>query len=379
MKRAVLHAALALAVVTWAFATDAHAYPQFQMDREQTCTGCHVSPAGGGILNENGLNVAQSMAMLESTPEFFYGKIPTPSWLTLGGDLRSATGYMHTPTNVLTYFPMQIEAYANATFSQFTIHANVGFRPRQEGNEAVTTIWSREHYVMWQQKPGETEGVYARLGRFLPVYGLRLAEHPAYTRRFGPTPLYAESYGVHAALIKRGYEGHLTAFVRDPLIDPVDHSNGAMAYVEVRPTERLSVGAQGMLKRSKDDTQFGGGVTSKVYVPAAKLLLQAELQYANQIIDKSPLNAAGGAPLKLIAYLMGSISPTDSVMLDIGLGHYDSNFRIKNLDRDCVDVNLHLFLDSHLELLWTNRYETIAFGKGGPASGYSLLQFHYRL
>ena len=33
----------------------AHAYPQFQMSRDQTCTGCHLSPSGGGLLNENGL------------------------------------------------------------------------------------------------------------------------------------------------------------------------------------------------------------------------------------------------------------------------------------------------------------------------------------
>ncbi len=377
MMRSALLAALTIA--TWASAREAHAYPQFQMDREQTCTGCHVSPSGGGILNENGLNVAQSMAMLTSTPEFFYGKIPTPDWLTLGGDLRSAAGYMHTPTNVLTYFPMQIEAYANATFSQFTLHANVGYRPPQFRNRAATSLWSREHYVMWQQTPGESSGIYVRLGRFLPVYGLRLAEHPAYTRRFGPTPLYADTYGAHVALVKPGYEGHLTAFLRDPLIDPVDHSSGVMAYAELRLTERIAIGAEGVFKRSRDDTQGGGGVTSKLYVPGAKLLLQAEVQLISQLVDTSPFNSFGGNPVKLIGYLMGTFSPKNSLMIDVGLGHYDSNLHIKHLDRDCVDINLHVFLDSHLELLWTNRYETLAFGKGGPGSGYSLLQFHYRL
>ncbi len=375
MNRTVL--ILAFAIV--ATVGDAHAYPQFQLDRERTCTGCHVSPSGGGILNENGLNVAQSMALLTSTPEFFYGKFPTPSWLLLGGDLRSAAGYMHTPTNVLTYFPMQIEAYGNATFGQFTIHANLGYRPPQNGNEALTSVWSREHYVMWQQNAGENQGTYLRLGRFLPVYGLRLAEHPVYTRRYGPTPLYADTYGANVSLIKPGYEAHLTAFVRDPLIDPVDHSNGVMAYAEVRPTEKIALGAEGMFKKSKDDTRFGGGVTGKTYIAAAKLLLQAEVQYINQVIDKSAFNRAGGAPLQLLAYLMGTVSPTDYLMVDVGLGHYDSNFRIKHLDRDCVDLNLHVFLDSHLELLWTNRYEALSFGKGGPASGYSLLQIHYRL
>ncbi len=75
----------------------ADAYPQFQLSRDQTCTGCHLSPAGGNLLNENGLAVAESMSQFGTAPEFFYGKIPTPSWLVLGGDLRGAAGYLQTP------------------------------------------------------------------------------------------------------------------------------------------------------------------------------------------------------------------------------------------------------------------------------------------
>ncbi|MBL0217759.1 MAG: hypothetical protein IPQ07_28260 [Myxococcales bacterium] len=370
---------LVLALTVWATAGDAQAYPQFQLDRDQTCTGCHISPAGGNLLNENGLAVAESLAQWGTAPEFFYNAFTPPSWLTLGGDFRSAAGYIQAPSRVLTAFPMQYEAYANAAIGHFTIHANVSPRPAQVGNEAATHVWSREHYVMWQQHPGENFGVYARVGRFMPVYGLRLAEHPVYTRRYGGTQLYADTYGAHVALIQPKYEGHLTGFIRDPLIDTVEHSNGVMAYAEVRPTERLALGGEGMFTRSPDAKDFGGGVTAKLFVPEAKLVLQAELQYGNKIIDTSPTNAAGGAPLKLVGYLLASRMLGSSLLLDLGLGHYDSNFRIKNLDRDCVDLNLHWFVDSHVELLLTNRIEMLAFGKGGPSGGYSLLQFHYRL
>ena len=63
-----------------------------------------------------------------------------------------------------------------------------------------------------------------------------------------------------------------------------------------------------------------------------------------------------------------------------GLGHFDENLRIKNLDRDCVDLNLHYFVDSHLEMILNARFEMIAFGAGGnPNGAYALLQAHYRL
>ena len=37
-----------LAVIGLAHRADA--YPQYQLGRDATCTGCHLSPAGGGLL-----------------------------------------------------------------------------------------------------------------------------------------------------------------------------------------------------------------------------------------------------------------------------------------------------------------------------------------
>ena len=376
MKRIIFVVALA---AVWFSGGQAHAYPQFQLAYDQTCTGCHISPAGGRLLNENGLNLAETNALFADKPEVMYGAFKLPSWFNLGGDFRSAAGYMHTPTNILTFFPMQYELYTAFTSGAFSLHVNAGPRPAQEGNENATRVWSREHYLMWTQKPGESNSLFVRLGRFMPVYGLRLAEHPVYTRQYGNTRLYSETYGVNVAWVSQKFETHLTGFIKDPLIDPVDHSSGAMAYVEVRPLETIAIGAEGMYKKSLDDSSFGGGVTGKLYVPEANLLLQAEVQYVNQLIDKSTLNAAGGAPLHIIGYLMGSLTLKPWLMLDVGLGHYDSNIRIKNLDRDCADINLHLFLDSHTEFVLMNRVEMLALGNGGPTSGWTLIQLHYRL
>lgn len=374
MKRLIL-----ALVVLVAGARVAAAYPQLTLSHDATCTGCHISPSGGGLLNENGLNTAEAISQFGTAPEFMYGKVPTPSWLTLGGDLRGAMGYVQTPVKTLAGFPMQFDLYGHATFGAFSVQVTAGYRSAEEGNEGATHVWAREHYLMWQQKPGETTGLYIRAGRFLPVYGIRLAEHDAYTRRYGPTPLYADTYGLGASYIEQKYEAHLTAFIRDPLIDPVDHGNGVMAYAELRPTEHTAVGGEGFYKRSEDDKKFGGGVTGKVYIPEGKLLIQGELQYINQVIDKSAYNTAGGAPLKLIGYVLGTYMPKPWLWVDVGLGHFDSNLRIADLDRDNIDINIHWFATSHVELLWANRVEMLAFGSGGPTGAWSLLMAHYRL
>jgi hypothetical protein len=352
----------------------AHAYPQFQMSRDQTCTGCHVSPAGGGLLRENGLQVAEAISQFGTAPELFYGAIPTPSWLVLGGDVRGASGYVQAPEKLLASFPMQIEAYGHAAIgSGFSVYADLAARSGQVGHETATFAWSREHYLMWQNKPGETTGLFLRAGRFMPVFGIRFAEHPIYTRKWGGTPLYAETYGVAAEYIDPGFELHATGFIKDPLLDTPEHSNGGAALGEYRLSETFSLGAEAMYTQSVDDKKARVGALAKLYVPAVETLVLFEGQFMNQLIEPR------GAPKQIIAYLLASRFFAPAFMLDVGLGYFNENVQITGLHREALDANLHWFASSHVELIFTGRFETLAFGSGGPNAGYALLQGHYRL
>jgi hypothetical protein len=373
VRSAIPLALLAVATVA-ALSGAAEAYPQFQLSRDKTCTGCHISPAGGNLLNENGESVSESIATIEQPGAFMYGALKLPDWLILGGDLRGSTGYLQTPEKVLASFPMQVELYGHATLPNgFSFHLNFGPRPAEVGNEATTHVWSREHYLMWRTNPGTPMGLFVRAGRFLPVFGLRFAEHPMYTRRFGGTPLWGDTYGAAVEYIAEKLEVHGTGFVKDPLIDPVQHANGAAAYAEVRPMENVSFGGGGMIEVSADDKKLRGEVIGKYYVPGPDLLFQGEVQVVNQRID------GGGAPVQLIGNVVVSRYLGTGLLLDLGLGHFDSNIRIRHLDRDCIDLNLHWFTTSHVELIFNGRFETLAFGTAGGAAGYALLQAHYRL
>jgi hypothetical protein len=368
--------ALAFAVVALIGGT-AHAYPQFQMSRDQTCSGCHISPAGGGLLNENGLSTAENISQWGTAPEFFYGKIPTPSWLTLGGDLRGASGFVQSPEKILASFPMQIEAYANAVFGGgLSLSVAFGSRAAEVGNENATRVWSREHYLMWRQKPDENAGLYIRAGRFMPVFGQRMVEHPVYTRKWGGTPLYAETYGLAIEYIDPKFEIHATGFVdenrRLHVIDAPEHSDGGALVAEVRLSEKLSLGAEGMYTKSVDDERFRIGVLGKYYLEGPDILLQAEGQFANQLVEPR------GAPKQIIAYLMASKWINPGFMLDFGLGFFDENIEITELHREAVDLNFHWFMTSHIEAIFTGRFETLALGSGASA-GYALAQLHYRL
>lgn len=369
---------LALAIVALA-ATRAHAYPQFELSKDQSCAGCHISPSGGGLLSENGLAVAESISKFGTAPEFMYGKLKTPDWLSLGGDFRGASGYIQTPQRYLITIPMQADIYAVAQKSNFSGAVTLGYRPQEYGNEALTVIWARELYARWEQDPSTHQGIYARVGRFMPVFGLRFAEHPVYTRRYGGTPLYSDTYGAEAAYVNDKIEAHLTGFIVDPLMDPVRHSNGGAAYAEYRVSSKTIVGAGGMVEIGHSTApeldagkKYRGEISAKQYFPGPDVLVQGELQFVNPHVDNYGYK-------QLVGYLMGTWFGPQGVMVDLGYGHFDENIDLHGLDRDCVDLNVHWFATSHFELAIDNRIELIGKGGGGPTGAYSLLMGHYRL
>jgi hypothetical protein len=365
-----MRALLVLAIV---FASArAYAYPQFELSKDQSCSGCHISPSGGGLLSENGMVTAETISKFGTAPEFMYGKLKTPEWLAVGGDFRGAYGYLQAPQRYLVGFPMQAELYGNGTFGPISVYVNVGARPAEEDNENATRVWSREHYVRWEQDPSTHIGVGARVGRFMPVFGLRLAEHPVYTRRFGGTPLYSDTYGAELSYTNEKIEAHLTGFVKDPLIDPVRLSNGAAAFAEVRVSETTIIGGGGMIEVTDWDQKYRGALVAKQYFAGPDVVVQGELQLVNPHVDDYGYK-------QIVGYLMGTWFGPAGTMVDLGYGHYDENTGLHGLDRDCLDLNIHWFATSHIEAVLNNRVELIGKGGGGPTGAYSLLMAHYRL
>jgi len=350
----------------------ADAYPQWQLSREMTCTGCHVSPDGAGLLTENGTAVASAVAWKDFGAEFAYGKVPTPSWLQLGGDLRGAAGFVDPGYASGNGYPMQAELSARVATHGFSVFANGGFRQPSERAGNLHVLWSREHYLMWEQKPGEGQGLFVRVGRLSPTFGLRLAEHVAYTQDHGGRPLYDEEYAASISFVKHEFEVHGSGFVHDPYGTPNEKGDGGALYAEVRVGTHAAAGLEGKYTKSDEDTRMFGGITGKLYLPGPDVVLLGEAELIQQ-----KLAVGGDKANKIAAYVLGSRPLPHGLMLDVGVGHYTQDTRVKGLYRDCIDVNVHWFADTHFELLWTNRLELL--GDGGPNGGYSLAQLHVRL
>lgn len=350
----------------------AYAYPQFQLSQEQTCTSCHISPAGGGLLNENGRNMIEAFSTFGGNPDPAHGKLDGPDWLLVGADVRAGAGLIYDEKASPNAFPMQAEAAAWVHHGAFSFYGTFGVI---EGttNDALSFFQLREHWFMWQQHPDSPDGLFVRAGRFMPVYGLRFAEHNDFTRIYGQTPLDGETYGVAVEYIDEAWEAHATAFVHDPLQYSAENGNGGALYAEARIAKVASIGVEGRYAKSDVDARTAGGITAKYWLAAANVLFQLEGQAIHQTFT------AGGGRDQIVSYLMASWFVHPGWMVDFGLSQYDQNIHVPDVDFEAFDANLHWFATSHWELLLTNRIQTTAFGAGGDMSAYALLQAHYRL
>ncbi|HEY1547181.1 MAG TPA: hypothetical protein VGG28_05150 [Kofleriaceae bacterium] len=348
------------------------AYPQFQLGQDQTCSACHVSPAGGGLLNENGRSMIETFSTFGGNADPAHGKLDGPDWLLVGADVRAGAGLIYDRGASPNAFPMEAEAAAWAHRDGFSLYATAGV---QEGDTSrpLTFFQLREHWLMWQQHADSPTGLFVRAGRFVPVYGLRFAEHNDFTRVYGQTPLDCETYGVAVEYVDPRWEAHATAFVHDPLQWSTELGNGGALYAEARPTTASALGIEGRYAKSDVDARVAGGITAKYWLAPANLLFQFEGQAIRQTF------AAGGQRDQLVSYLMASWFVHPSWLIDFGLSQYDEDLHVKAVDLEAFDANLHWFASSHWELLLTNRVQTIALGSGGGTSGYALVQIHYRL
>jgi len=361
------------AIVATAAPRIAAAYPQYQLDSDKTCTGCHLAPDGGGILNENGTNTAEATAWRPGDGQFMYG-MTKPSWLDLGGDVRGATGYVNPGVSSVAAYPMQAEVSANAHWKGISLFAIGGFRRPQDQGSAIHAVWSRQHYIMWQSNPEGPEGFYVRVGRLEPTFGLRLAEHVVYTQRYGGYPLYGEVYAVAASYVTGPFEVHAAGFIHDPIASAEEHGNGGALYAEARIGEHAAVGAEGKYAAGDDSHRTYGGLTGKLYLPGPKVQLLGEAQ----LIRENFVAAGGDTVTQLAGYALASHPFGGGFLLDVGAGHFTEDTRVKGLFRDCLDAQMHWFQTSHIEWLLSARVELLDLGSH-TNGGYLLAQLHYRL
>lgn len=185
-------------------ASDARAEAVFLSKQYTRCTTCHFSPTGGGLLTPYGRSLSREELSTTGKSasgsgegreqQFLWGAFrdALPKGLSLGVDLRPAHLDVNFPGGSASKdFFMTADLIAAYRVKEWTVYANLGREPRSDGAK----IDSYEYWVAHQSP----KGFGARVGRFTPAYGLRLADHTAFNRAPLGLDAYDQIYGLEVS------------------------------------------------------------------------------------------------------------------------------------------------------------------------------------
>jgi hypothetical protein len=204
MKKIISSVIVSLFILTL-INTSSKSYPKFAALTGSKCQSCHVNPTGGGMRNQWGVKYSKDNLYLkplekankttEINPQITKG-------ISVGGDMRML--FMDDQNgegnpNLNSFFQMQGDLYINAQVNKYI---NVVFAPglyipaNKSGDAAFPTKY--EIYGMVSNLPA---GIFFKVGRFLPNFGLKIPEHRAYNRQYNDfyTP-FASDAGIELGI-----------------------------------------------------------------------------------------------------------------------------------------------------------------------------------
>jgi hypothetical protein len=221
-----------LALVLIGSMGSAQAEPIFLSRQYARCTTCHYSPTGGGLLTPYGRSLSRqelsttgssgSAQPVGSEEEFLFGALGDALGpVKVGIALRPAHlnfNFGGTSSNVDLF--MNADLLAAYRVQQWTFYAEIGRQPRSGGAK----IDSYEYWVAHQPE----KGIGFRVGRFLPAYGVRLADHTAFTRTGLGFDTYDQLYAVE---LSRTGERDLVQLSLGPgRAESILHDDGRRAF-----------------------------------------------------------------------------------------------------------------------------------------------------
>ena len=303
------------------FSGVASAYPENIRHGYPSCTGCHVSPVGGGTLTPYGRGSSEAFIStwsVEHEGDFGYGALALPAGLALGGDLRGVAIVTQDNTNHLTstYIPMQADVEAAVTLLPgLLVDGSAGLYGPER------TAEYRRLYLKIDPLPG----LSFRAGRFLPAYGINLPDHTTWVRRdlgFGEG---RESNNVEAAWIgRRGealatyrYGDDTTLRARAPGYQVRSQASGPLFRGALYLGSTTQVGAS--YQRVDHMESYGGflqtGITTHGY-----LLTELDRRFDGQILDLALVKAGWEIAQGLMMTFQQEIDvQPDNLQTSIGL------------------------------------------------------------
>lgn len=257
MKYLFIYAVVFLSTIKAGFA-----YPHFVSHGYTSCITCHYNPYGNGPVNDygravSGTAIAGREFFDENKPEDEIARETAFLFKSFEQKhLRPFIGYrgllykanLGEEGSKTEFIHMQLDANLTAKFGekdQFIASGTFGYAPiprslqNTPAGDNMKEYRSREHYVGWRPKPNF--GIY--FGLMDKPYGIRVAEHIAFSRVTPQLTMDDQAHGVIGHFTAETFEIGLDAFVGNLANDKDIRMKGFSGIFEKTVLENHRLGA----------------------------------------------------------------------------------------------------------------------------------------
>ena len=269
----------------------ADAEPMFLSKQYTRCTSCHYSATGGGLLTPYGRSLSNRELSTtggdKSQPAAPTSDMPSGEEAFLWGALGDRLGPVqlgidmrpsHLNTSVSS-FSSHLDFFMNADLlGAYRVHGwtfcgEIGRKPLLPG-------WKIDSYEYWIGYQSDN-GFGVRVGRFLPAYGIRFADHTAFSRAPLGFDAFDQIYGVE---LSRTTDYHLLQVSISPgradsiILDDGRQSLTATGRFQIDLTPRRGVVFSGRYRdASKVVARNGAGGIAFGFAPVSRLTTWTEV------------------------------------------------------------------------------------------------------
>ncbi len=273
-----LHHVLILLFSFFISANTSHAFPEMIRAGYPDCITCHVSPNGGGILNQYGRQSSASVLSTwgtENEAKPFYNLFKDPEWLDLQAYIRGVqTATWNSNINNGYFWWMEADGEGAARFGKdgkWTADIAIGISPDVLNGLQVpgsSPLLSPRHYLLYRIDDYST----VRAGKFIADYGVYFPDHTIPTRQGIGFDQGMETYNLEYSYQGEKFSASVTADlgrIENPDLT-LDKGVAATAAIPIADTYKIGYSAFFGTENSKNRELTGPyallGFTKRFYL-----------------------------------------------------------------------------------------------------------------
>ncbi|MEK2690671.1 hypothetical protein [Bdellovibrio sp. GT3] len=290
----------------------AQAYPDFISYGYNTCITCHYNGQGNGPLTDYGralfaTEIASRAVFKSTTTEEeiaassgFLGSTQLPWWVRPGIKYRGIY-FQNNPGGsaaVSKYITMQADANVALQLDRagkYLFVLSGGYQPTPASRANIEdpdnkNMISREHYFRWKY----SKSLFTYVGLMDKVFGIRIADHTAYSRNVTDLAQNDQSTGVITQYYADGWEVTGNLFVGNLLQEKEDvRQKGASVMFEYDVADQNRVGISALASRNEYVEKTRMAVHQKLGFSKGDSLL-TELGFVKDSPLSNPSDKMGG-------------------------------------------------------------------------------------